>query len=144
MAKAFPLLKLFMLCTGWGAVSTILKSLLRPGLEPDTSSTRSWCSTTGIYSKYIEPQEVYNYQSIYVHLLDSIDSSRFTNLKSGKESIMRATYSLATQNIFFLYFISLFLFIYLKESCPFYISVHIFLYISIYFEFFLIYIFFYL
>ena len=45
MAKAFTILKL-MTCTGWGAVSTIFKSLVWPGLEPKTSPFRSRCATT--------------------------------------------------------------------------------------------------
>ena len=137
MAKAFPLLKLFMPSTGWGAVSTIFEVFGTIWTRTRHLPIQILVYYYWIYSRYIELQEVYYCQSIYVHLLYSIDSSRFTNLKSGKDSIIRATYlnpcphtAVASQNIFFLYLISSFLFIYLKESCPFYISKHIFLYIS--------------
>ena len=57
MANAFPLLKLIKTSTGSGALSTIfLKSLVWPGLEPETNPSRSGCDTTNLlgFSKIID------------------------------------------------------------------------------------------
>ena len=59
MVKAFPLLKLIMTSTDWGAVSTTFySSLVWRGLEPESSPSRSGCATTkpnllGIYNEYM-------------------------------------------------------------------------------------------